>query len=82
MSTKKKTAAELQSEADKLAEKLKQVREEARKARKVEKLKAEREKFEREKLEAYNLIQVAKTSKIDCNGQSVTIYEYLKALAK
>lgn len=82
MSSKKKTSAELQADAEKLAERLKEVRAEARKARRVEKLKEEKEKLEQDMKEAYELIKIAKTRKITVGDESISVYEYLQRFSQ
>lgn len=76
-----KSSKQLQEQADALAERLKEVRKEARKARRIEKAKAEKERIEKEKEEAYELIQIAKQATLTTNdNRQVSVYEFLKEL--
>lgn len=76
-----KSSKQLQEQADALAERLKEVRKEARKARRIEKAKAEKERMAQEKEEAYELIQIAKQATLTTNdNRQVSVYEFLKEL--
>lgn len=76
----RKTSADLEAQAKALEEKLKEVRKEARKARRVEKAKAERERIAQEKEEAYELIQIAKQHTITAGERKLSVYDFLKEL--
>lgn len=72
--SKKKTAEQLQMEADKLAEQLKKARAEAKKAKRLEDAERSRIELEKRKQEALELIEISKKCKLQ---SGCSIYEYL-----
>ncbi len=71
---KRRTAAELQAEADRLGEQLKKVKREANKARKLEEAERTRIQLEKDKQDALELMQIAQELKL---ADGSTFYFYL-----
>lgn len=70
----------LNNKVSKLEEQLKEARKAARKQARIEQQEAERKAYQERVDEALKLVEVAKSNQINHNGNSITIYDYLKRL--